>query len=406
MNLNSIITDHTLIINELERSIKLYNWDLILSFLPKGSFLVGGYIRDIILGRMNSVVDVDIVVPLNAIDIGQRISESFKGKFVLLDKEREVVRIILNHVSIDIAKQTSPTIEGDLKSRDFSINAIAFSFDKKCLIDPLNGIEHISLSLLKTDSKVNLLDDPLRILRCFRFVSELYFNIDSKLITFIKNYKGQLRLVAKERISYEVQRIVRGENALESIQLLKKFNVFDLEGLPEDSFFIDLKKINFEDFNQSEKQQFLPLFFLVQLLDEISLENLKFSRSEIVNTKLLRKWHSILSKKNIYQLSEVERFDLHKELESILPCFIFYLPEELHMDWLSRWRDKKDRLFHPSNLIKGDAIKKHLNVKDGPIMGKLLNYLSRELAYKRLDNFDEAIYKAKQWIKQNAPKCD
>ena len=76
------------------------------------------------------------------------------------------------------------------------------------------------------------------------------------------------------------------------------------------------------------------------------------------------------------------------------------------MDWITRWRDKEDKLFHPSNLINGDVIKKHLKIQDGPLLGKLINYLSRELAFNRLDNFDEAIYKAKQWIKQNAPKCD
>ena len=63
-------TDHTLIIKELERSIKFNNWNSILSFLPKGSYLVGGYIRDIILERVTKEVDVDIVVPLNAIEIG------------------------------------------------------------------------------------------------------------------------------------------------------------------------------------------------------------------------------------------------------------------------------------------------------------------------------------------------
>jgi len=68
--------------------------------------------------------------------------------------------------------------------------------------------------------------------------------------------------------------------------------------------------------------------------------------------------------------------------------------------------DKDDKLFHPSNLVNGDVIKKNLEIKDGPILGELLQYLSKELAYKRLNNFDEAIYKAKRWIEQNAPKCD
>ena len=74
----SILTDHTLINKEIERSIKLYRWDFILSALPSGSFLVGGYIRDLILKRLNSKIDVDIVVPKNAIQIGKNICHCCK----------------------------------------------------------------------------------------------------------------------------------------------------------------------------------------------------------------------------------------------------------------------------------------------------------------------------------------
>ena len=74
MKTNNIIIDHTLIIDELERSIKFYDWNYILSFLPKGSYLVGGYIRDIVLKRVTEKMDVDIVVPSNAIKIGKMIS--------------------------------------------------------------------------------------------------------------------------------------------------------------------------------------------------------------------------------------------------------------------------------------------------------------------------------------------
>ncbi len=400
------LSDHTLIIRELERSIKFHKWDFILSFLPKGSYLVGGYIRDIILERLTEKVDVDIVVPFNAIEIGEMISESIKSKFIVLDKEREVVRIILNDISIDIANQISPTIEGDLSSRDFSINSIAFLFDKKLLFDPLNGLKDLEFSLLKTYSETNLLNDPLRILRCFRFVSELNFKIDLKLVDFIKKNKGKLYLVAKERINYEIHKIVNGRNALEAVILLKKFNIFGSDNFYKNSFFLDLQKINYKELNKIEKEKFLPLFFIAQILDEVSLEHLKFSRAEIAKTKLLRKWHFLLEKKNIAKLTESDRFALHKELEMFLPSFIFYLPQNLRLDWLHRWRDNDDKLFHPSNLLNGDVIKKNLKIKDGPVLGELLEYLSKELAYKRLNNFDEAIYKAKQWIKQNAPKCD
>ena len=125
----NIITDHTLINNEIDRSTKIYNWDFILSSLPSGSYLVGGYIRDIILRRLNAKIDVDIVVPKNAIEVGKKIAENFNGKFIILDEVREVVRIIFKHITIDIANQISPSIEIDLISRDFSMNAIAFSFE-------------------------------------------------------------------------------------------------------------------------------------------------------------------------------------------------------------------------------------------------------------------------------------
>jgi len=403
---SSIHTDHTLIIDQLERSIKFHNLDFILGFLPKGSYLVGGYIRDIILGRETEKVDVDIVVPFNAIEIGKKIADNIGSKFIILDEKREVLRIILNNIYIDIANQVSSTIEGDLRSRDFSINSIAFLFDKKCLVDPLNGLKDLEISLLRTHSENNLKNDPLRILRCFRFVSELNFKVDLNLITFIKKNKGKLYLVANERINNEIQKIVHGSNALDTVLLIKKLNIFDIDNLSEDSFFLDLEKINYVQLNQEEKEKFLPSFFIAQILDVLSLEKLKFSKSEITKTKLLRKWHFLLAEKNIAQLTESDRFALHKELEMFLPSFIFYLPQNLRLDWLNRWRDNDDNLFHPSNLLNGDVIKKNLKIKDGPLLGELLHYLSKELAYKRLNNFDEAIYKAKLWIEQNAPKCD
>ena len=399
-------TDHTLIIKELERSIKFNNWKYILSFLPTGSYMVGGFIRDVILGRLTEEVDIDIVVPLNAIEIGKKISDNIGSKFIILDKKREVVRIILNHISIDIANQVSSTIEGDLSARDFSINSIAFLFDKRCLFDPLNGLKDLELSLLRMHSEINLLNDPLRILRCFRFVSELNFKIDLKLVDFINKNKEKLYLVAKERINYEIQKIVNGEYAHEAVILIKKFHIFGSDDFYKNSFFLDLKKIYYTELTKKEKEKFLPLFFISQILDEVSLERFKFSRAEIIKTKLLRKWHFLLKKKNITQLTESDRFALHKELEMFLPSFIFYLPQNLRLNWLHRWRDNNDKLFHPSNLLNGDIIKKNLKIKDGPILGELLHYLSIELAYKRLNNFDEAIYKAKRWIEQNAPKCD
>ncbi len=406
MQKTNIITDHTLIIDELERRIENNNLKFVLPLLPCGSYLVGGFVRDIILGRVNKEVDIDIVVPLNAIKIAKKITDKVQGKLIILDQKREIVRIILNDIKIDIANQISPTIQGDLENRDFSINSIAFLFDKKCLIDPLDGIKDLEISILRTYSEKNLTNDPLRILRTFRFISELKFTMDVKLIEIIKNYKNKLDLVAKERINYEINKIVKGANAIEAIILLKKYNIFYSDNIYQDSFFLNLKQINYSVLNQNEKGQFLPLFFISQIFDEASLKKFKFSKAEIRKTKFLRKWHLCLRNKNVSNLNESDRFNLHQELEDFLPCFIFYIPPNLRLEWINRWRDKNDKLFHPSNLLNGDVIKKFLKINDGPLLGQLLKYLSKELAYKRVNNFDEAIYKAKRWIEQNAPKCD
>ena len=68
--------------------------------MPPGSILVGGYIRDIILRRLKNKIDIDIVVPTNSIEIGKKIAENCNGKFIILDKERDVVRVIFQHIEI------------------------------------------------------------------------------------------------------------------------------------------------------------------------------------------------------------------------------------------------------------------------------------------------------------------
>ena len=88
-----------------------------------------------------------------------------------------MVRIILKNISIDVANQVSSTIEGDLSSRDTTINSIAFYLMKSvCLIHSMT--KRFRRFFAKSISEINLLNDPLRILRCFRFIQ----NSISKLI--------------------------------------------------------------------------------------------------------------------------------------------------------------------------------------------------------------------------------
>ena len=398
---------HSLIVSKLKDKIKNYqNLEIILSELPKGSILVGGFIRDLILDRLSLYPDIDIVIPNNSLDIGKDIAEKFSGKFLILDQDRNIVRIIFRNFTVDIASQTHELLVEDLKSRDFTINSVGFSFNDGKLIDPAHGIRDMNDSLLRSFRDENLLHDPLRILRCFRFVSELNFHIEPRILEFIELNKFRLKTVSVERIQYELKRIVQGKEALKTVEFLNEIKIFDWTQSYENNHSNKLLNINFDNFLQDEIDQFFPIAYLKELLKEPVLTKFKFSKSHTFAINSLRRWSEKLKEKSIMHFTEIERFELHKDLEMILPAFILYLPEKFHKEWLKRWRNKKDKLFHPRNFINGNQLKTIVGIEDGPLLGDLLNYLSREFAYERLNNFDEAIYKAKGWFQQNAPKCD
>ena len=398
---------HSLIVSKLKDQIKKYqNLEKILSELPNGSILVGGFIRDLILDRSSPNPDIDIVVPDNSKEIGKDIAEKFSGKFLILDQDRNIIRIIFRNFTVDIANQTHEFLAEDLQSRDFTINSIGFSFDNGKLIDPANGIYDLNNSLLRSFRSENLLDDPLRILRCFRFVSEFNFHIDTHLIEFIELNKFHLKSVSVERIQYELKKIVQGKEALKTVKFLNDIKIFDWIQFYENKHSDDLFLNNCDDFLQDEIDKFFPIAYLKELLKEPVITKFKFSKSDLFAVNSLRRWSEKLKEKSILNFTEIERFELHKDLEMILPAFILYLPKEFHKEWLKRWRNKKDKLFHPKNFINGNQLKNIVGMEDGPLLGDLLKYLSREFAYERLNNFDEAIYKAKRWFQQNAPKCD
>ena len=406
-NHESLSIKHSLIVSKIKNEIKHYrNLDKILSELPHGSILVGGYIRDLILERQSPFPDIDIVIPNNSLEIGKSIAEKFSGKFLILDFERNIVRIIFKNFTLDIANQTHEMLIEDLKNRDFTINSIGFSFDNGRLIDPANGIYDLDHCLLRSFRSENLLSDPLRILRCFRFVSELNFHIEPQILEFIQLNKFQLKEISVERIQYELKKIVHGREAFRTVEFLNEIKIFDWIQSYENNPSKVLLNENFDNFSEDEIKKFFPIAYLKELLKEPVIRQFKFSKSDTFAINTLRRWIEKLKFKSILNFTEIERFELHKDLEMILPAFILYLPKKFHKKWLERWRNKKDKLFHPRNYINGNQLKNIIGIKDGPLLGDLLNYLSREFAYERLNNYDEAIYKAKEWFQQNAPKCD
>ncbi len=403
---SNLIINYENIENKIFHTIKKNNWEFLLKELPSESILVGGYIRDLLLGNINELFDIDIVVPENALDICKKISNKFSCKFIVLDEIRNIGRLIFQDFVIDIATRIGQTVIQDLESRDFTINSIGFDLHQKKIIDPQNGLSDLSRLQLNCPIKDNLIHDPLRMLRFFRFYSEYNFKFESNLLSFIRENKKFLTEVASERIVYELRKIFNSKNSLKSLLLLNEIKLFDWLQKYEDLSSDHMRNLNFQYFQRNELETYLPIFYLTEILDEGAIKNLKFSRFEISSSKSIKKWKKKLIKKSINKFTELERFQLHSEMETILPAFIFYLPFEYQNCWLTRWRDKSDKLFHPSNLINGDTLKINLKLNDGPALGNLLNHLSKEYAFQRINNFDEAIYEAERWIQQNAPKCD
>ncbi len=280
-NNENLSLQHSLIVSMIRDKIRHYKkLEIILSELPNGSIIVGGYIRDLILDRFNLYPDIDIVIPKNSLEMGKNIAEKFSGKFLILDQNRNIVRIIFENFTVDIANQTHELLAEDLKSRDFTINSIGFSFDDGELIDPANGINDLNNSVIRSLRFENFLHDPLRILRCFRFVSELNFNIEPHTFQFIELNKFQLKTISVERIQYELKRIVQGEEALKTVQILNKIKIFDWIQSYEKNHFNSLSFINSDNFLKDEIDKFFPIAYLKELLKNHVIANFKFSKSD------------------------------------------------------------------------------------------------------------------------------
>jgi len=212
------------IFNTIEKQLKNSN----------NTYIVGGFIRDVLLKRKTN--DIDIVIENNIENFSKKIADKLHGSWVVLDMKRNIFRVVVNKYNIDFTKLYYRNIYRDLLRRDFTINAIALKLnDWKCifniennldkLIDPLNGINDLNKKIIKTVKNDIFIKDPLRLLRAYRISAELDFYIDNKTQKLIKKYSYLITLSAKERVSYELFRIFNTQNAGFIIEDIEKNNI-------------------------------------------------------------------------------------------------------------------------------------------------------------------------------------
>lgn len=180
------------------------------------SYLVGGCLRDLVLGR--GVNDVDIAVAGGAEKVSRRFAKEFGGTYFWLDQERGHSRVIVKGgggtITFDFAPLRGEDILADLALRDFTINSLAVPLQgEPALIDPLGGAADIRAKVVRRCSASAFRDDPLRLVRAFRFAATLGFRIETETLAAIPNHLPLLASVAGERVRDEIFRILQVSGA-------------------------------------------------------------------------------------------------------------------------------------------------------------------------------------------------
>jgi len=185
------------------------------------SYIVGGFVRDVLLGR--ETADIDITVAGDACEIAEGVSEILEGRYVLLDDINKVARVIMfdkRGVPGEIScvldfSSFSETIELDLARRDFTIDAMAiklnnFTWDLTNIeiIDPFNGRQDLDKKVVRAVSDAIFTRDSVRLLRAVRLAGELGFSIDKDTEKLIKKDADLLVSVPGERIRDELLRLL------------------------------------------------------------------------------------------------------------------------------------------------------------------------------------------------------
>ncbi len=182
------------------------------------SYLVGGLVRDVLLGR--DMADIDIAVAADALEIAPQVATALGGKYVLLDEINRVGRVVVDDVSakkrweLDFSTFRG-SIEQDLERRDFTIDAMAIDLSQLAkgytdlqLIDPFNGEADLRQGVIRTVSETAFPSDAVRLLRAVRLAAELGFSIDIETESQVRRYCHLLTRVAGERVREELLRIV------------------------------------------------------------------------------------------------------------------------------------------------------------------------------------------------------
>ncbi len=208
-------------------------------------YVVGGFVRDLILDRERN--DLDILVIGSGTDFAKSVAEELGIMNVSYFKNFGTAHFEYENMNFEFvgARKESydrntrkpivenGTFEEDITRRDFTVNTLAISLNKNefgNLIDKYDGLTDIKNKLIRTplDPSKTFDDDPLRIMRAFRFASQLNFNVDESIMIAAKEMKQRLAIVSQERITDEFLKILVSPKPSIGLQLLFDSNVLEI----------------------------------------------------------------------------------------------------------------------------------------------------------------------------------
>jgi len=244
------------------------------------TYLVGGYVRDLLLKR--PVKDIDIVCVGSGIALAEKVVERCQkpvhsayyknfGTAQVKTNDWEIEFVGARKESYDRNSRKpvveNGTLEDDQKRRDFTINALAISLnphDYGELIDPFGGLEHLKKKIIVTplNPDITFSDDPLRMMRAIRFATQLGFDIDVDTFEAIRRNKQRLEIISAERISTELNKIILAQQPSYGFKLLDAAGLLELF-FPE---FVALKGAEYVD-GKGHKDNF---FHTLQVLDNLA----------------------------------------------------------------------------------------------------------------------------------------
>ncbi|WP_077402462.1 CCA tRNA nucleotidyltransferase [Cellulophaga omnivescoria] len=311
--------------------------------LNVASYVIGGFVRDFLLKR-GTPKDIDVVAVGSGIDLAQKVASKlpnnpkvsvFKnfGTAMLKYKDLELEFVGARKESYheDSRKPIveNGTLEDDQNRRDFTINAMAISLNKDTygnLLDPFNGINDLTNKTIKTplEPGITYSDDPLRMMRAIRFATQLQFNIEEKSFASIAENKDRIKIISKERIVDELNKIMSSPKPSIGFALLHKSQLLPFI-LPELSALQGIEEIE----GHKHKDNF---WHTLEVVDNISknTDNLWLRWAALLHdigkapTKKFHKkkgWtfrgHEFVGSKMVYKLFKRLRMPLNDKMKFV-----------------------------------------------------------------------------------------